>query len=79
MFGLETKATANEAVNLVGTPFGERNAALSRDGAWVVYESDESGTREVFVGPFPDATAGKWLGFIMRHRQQESARGLRIK
>jgi len=45
---------------LAGTPFSERNAALSADGAWVAYQSDESGTLEVYVQPFPDAAAGKW-------------------
>ena len=45
---------------LVGTSFNERNAALSQDGSWVAYESDESGTPEVYVRPFPDAAAGRW-------------------
>ena len=46
---------------LVGTPFSEANAALSPDGAWVAYQSDESGTVEVYVRPFPDATASRTL------------------
>ena len=45
---------------LVSTEFSERNAALSADGAWVAFESDESGTYEVYVRPFPDVEAGRW-------------------
>ncbi|MDA2938906.1 serine/threonine-protein kinase [Acidobacteria bacterium AH-259-A15] len=39
--------------------FREREAQFSPDGRWVTYESNESGTRQVFVQPFP-ATGGKW-------------------
>ena len=46
---------------LVSTEFSERNAAISPDGAWVAFESDESGTYEVYVRPFPDVEAGRWL------------------
>ena len=45
---------------LVSTPFFEGNAALSPDGAWVAFESDESGAVEVFVRPFPDTETGRW-------------------
>ena len=38
----------------------QRNAALSPDGRWLAYESDESGTPEVYVRPFPDVNAGRW-------------------
>ena len=44
---------------LVSTEFSERNAAISPDGAWVAFESDESGTYEVYVRPFPDVEAGR--------------------
>ncbi|MDA2927732.1 hypothetical protein MYX78_10980, partial [Acidobacteria bacterium AH-259-G07] len=39
--------------------FNEREAQFSPDGRWVTYTSNESGTRQVFVQPFP-ATGGKW-------------------
>lgn len=39
------------------TEFDERNAMLSPDGGWIAYESDLSGTFEVYVSPFPDADA----------------------
>jgi Tol biopolymer transport system component len=35
------------------TPFVEVSAKFSSDGKWVVYTSDESGQREVYVAPFP--------------------------
>ena len=37
----------------LGTPFSERQAAFSPDGRWLAYSSDESGTYEVYVRPFP--------------------------
>jgi serine/threonine-protein kinase len=48
-------------VSLVATEFGARSPALSPDGRWLAYESNESGRVEVYVRPFPDADAGRWL------------------
>jgi serine/threonine-protein kinase len=46
---------------LVADPkFGEANGEVSRDGRWIAYESNESGTLEVFVRPFPDVDRGRW-------------------
>ena len=45
---------------LVSTEFNERNAAISPDGAWVAFQSIESGQHEVYVHPFPDVEAGRW-------------------
>jgi eukaryotic-like serine/threonine-protein kinase len=42
------------------TPFNEGQAQFSPDGHWVVYTSNESGTREVYVQPFPVSSGGKW-------------------
>jgi eukaryotic-like serine/threonine-protein kinase len=36
------------------TPFSEMHGHISPDGRWVVYSSDESGQREVYVQRFPD-------------------------
>ena len=36
-----------------------RNAALSSDGRWLAYESDESGRFEVYVRPFPDVDTSR--------------------
>ena len=45
---------------LVRTTFGERNAAMSPDGRWLAYDSNESGALEVYVRPFPDVDAARW-------------------
>jgi serine/threonine-protein kinase len=50
-----------ESKPLVQTPFNDQNAALSADGAWLAYQSDESGRAEIYVRPFPDVNAGRWL------------------
>ncbi|MBY0491818.1 MAG: protein kinase [Gemmatimonadaceae bacterium] len=39
---------------LVETPADERHPALSPDGRWLAYRSDESGSSEVYVRPFPN-------------------------
>jgi WD40 repeat protein len=44
----------------LGTPFTEVNPAFSPDGRWLAYRSDESGTYEVYVRPFP-GPGGRWL------------------
>jgi serine/threonine-protein kinase len=45
---------------LVATPFRERSPALSPDGKWLAYASDEGGRFEVFVRPFPDIQSGRF-------------------
>jgi len=47
----------------LGAPFSEAQAAISPDGRWLAYQSDESGTPHVYVRPFSKAVAGpggKW-------------------
>ena len=41
------------------TPANETAPAISRDGRWIAYHSDESGTAEIYVRPFPTGQ-GKW-------------------
>ena len=41
---------------LVETPSREVRATLSPDGRWLAYHSDESGSFEVYVRPFPNST-----------------------
>jgi eukaryotic-like serine/threonine-protein kinase len=36
------------------------NAALSSDGRWVAYESEESGLPQIYVRPFPNVDEGRW-------------------
>jgi eukaryotic-like serine/threonine-protein kinase len=43
------------------TPFNETQAKFSPDSKWVAYTSNESGTAEVYVRPFPASSGGKWL------------------
>jgi Tol biopolymer transport system component len=45
---------------LFRTPFTEINPALSPDGRWLAYSSNESGRSEIYVRPFPDVDSGKY-------------------
>ena len=47
-------------VPLLTGSFNERGAALSPDGRWLAYSSNESGRDEIFVRPFPNTGAGRW-------------------
>jgi Tol biopolymer transport system component/predicted Ser/Thr protein kinase len=41
------------------TPFNERHPTFSPDGRWLAYDSNESGSYQVYVRAFPDK-GGKW-------------------
>ena len=43
----------------LGTPFSEAQPTISPDGHWLAYQSDESGTQQVYVRPFP-GPGGRW-------------------
>jgi Tol biopolymer transport system component len=45
---------------LVESPFTELHPAVSPDGQWLAYTSNESGTNEVYVRPFPNAGDVRW-------------------
>jgi serine/threonine-protein kinase len=47
-------------VPLVATGFTEINPALSPDGRWLAYVSNESGINEVYVRPFLNSSGGRW-------------------
>ena len=47
-------------VPVVATPYDEEAIALSPDGHWLAYESNETGRTEVFIRPFPRTDSGKW-------------------
>ncbi|HET7619974.1 MAG TPA: hypothetical protein VFK20_15815, partial [Vicinamibacterales bacterium] len=52
-------AGAGKASPFAATAAEERNGRLSPDGHWMSYTSDETGSFEVYVQPFP-ATGAKW-------------------
>ncbi|MEO7137032.1 MAG: protein kinase [Gemmatimonadales bacterium] len=47
-------------VPLVISPAAENFPALSPDGRWLAYASNESGAAEVYVRPFPQTATAKW-------------------
>ena len=47
-------------IPLLDTKFEEMDAALSPDGRWLAYTSNESGTVELYVRPFPQTGTAKW-------------------
>ena len=46
------------AVPLVATEFLEVSPALSPNGRWLAYVSNDTGRLEIYVSPFPDAGSG---------------------
>ena len=50
---------ARKPVLFLRTEFDELGGALSDDGKWIAYFSDESGRVEVYVQPYP-ATGARW-------------------
>ena len=40
--------------------FVEWEPAISPNGSWIAYTSNETGRYEVYVAPFPEADAGRW-------------------
>jgi Tol biopolymer transport system component len=53
-----------KAAPILNTIYSEAYAALSPDGKWLAFQSDESGRTEVYVQPFDGATSGtkkRWL------------------
>ncbi len=57
---------------LLNSVYDERDPQLSRDGKWLAYTSDESGTYEVYVQPFtPEGKLGKDKRRISSHSGQQ--------
>lgn len=44
----------------LNTPFQENQGRFSPNGRWLAYESNESGTAQIYVRPFPPA-GGQWM------------------
>ena len=55
-----TRSGDSTLVPIVNGPALEGKPAVSPDGRWLAYASDESGTFEVYVRPFPDAASARW-------------------
>ncbi len=49
-----------EPTPLLEEAYFEGEPAVSPDGRWIAYASDETGRLEVYVRPFPDVGAGRW-------------------
>jgi serine/threonine-protein kinase len=47
-------------VPLVASPFAELTPAVSADGRWLAYASNESGNLELYVRPFPNTSSARW-------------------
>ena len=47
-------------VPLLTSPAREISPAVSPDGRWLAYVSDESGQTEVYVRPFPEVATARW-------------------
>jgi eukaryotic-like serine/threonine-protein kinase len=50
----------DSSIALLTTSADETSPALSPDGRWLAYVSNESGTTEVYVRPFPNTADGRW-------------------
>jgi serine/threonine-protein kinase len=60
ILSLRVGGSDSTPVMLVASPATEFFPALSPDGRWLAYSSDESGTPEVYVRPFPETASAKW-------------------
>ncbi len=45
---------------LLDGPANEGGPTVSPDGRWLAYSSDENGSYQVYVRPFPDVDSGRW-------------------
>ncbi|MFL5483667.1 MAG: BTAD domain-containing putative transcriptional regulator [Gemmatimonadaceae bacterium] len=47
-------------IPLVATTFTETAPTISPNGRWLAYSSNEAGTDDIYVVPFPNTRGGKW-------------------
>ncbi len=55
----QSDGEVSEPVTFLATTASDRSAQISPDGRFVAYMSDESGSYQIYVRPFPDGP-GKW-------------------
>ena len=57
---LGTDSEAGEPITFLGSPADEQSPKFSHDGRFLAYASDESGSYEIYVRPFPGGTSPRW-------------------
>jgi eukaryotic-like serine/threonine-protein kinase len=53
-------SSRNNTESLLATMFNETNPSISPDGQWLAYQSNEGGSMQVYVRPFPNVNDGIW-------------------
>ena len=51
---------SRRVTTLLQTKFDERSGIVSPDGRWLAYDSNSSGSFEIYVRPFPNVSGGQW-------------------
>ena len=59
IFGVRQIGSDTALTPIVVTPYDESAFAISPDGRWIAYHSDETGRPEVFVRQFPNANGAR--------------------
>jgi hypothetical protein len=54
------RAGGRRVTSLLQTKFDERNGIVSPDGRWLAYDSNNSGSFQIYVRPFPNVGGGQW-------------------
>jgi serine/threonine-protein kinase len=60
ILGLRLDQPGVAPVPLVDSRFQESHPAVSPDGRWIAYTSQETGRSELYVRPFPGTNQGRW-------------------
>ncbi len=58
--GPDSDSSSTQVEALIRTVFTESNPAISPDGRYLAYQSNESGPFEIYVRPFPKVNDGRW-------------------
>jgi serine/threonine-protein kinase len=60
IYTIPVAGPAGPGTPLLAGPASEGSPTVSPDGRWLAYSSDETGSLEIYVRPFPDVDAGRW-------------------